>query len=267
MALGWRSAAGLLAAALAVAAAGLTSAVAQDGSASGYLGANVPDSSVFIPPPPPVGSPADTVDVSTFDNTRRLQGSPRWSLATSDAVQSPAAMLADFQCAVGAPLSAATAPRLNHLLTRLARDAGSIVNKAKDKYQRPRPFTRRPGPICVDNRDDIAKSWSYPSGHSTGGWSTALVLAELAPDRAAQILARGRAYGESRVVCGVHYVSDIEAGRSNAAGLVAALHADPAFRADVAAARAELEGLRKSAPAPAGAQCDLQAQASAQTPW
>ena len=261
-----RSAAGLLAGALGLVVLGLAAATAQN-APSGYLGANVPDPTVFIPPPPAAGSPAEAVDMAAFDNTRKLQGSARWTLATSDAVQSPGAMLADFQCAVGAPLSAATTPKLNHLLTRLARDVGAIVNKGKDKYQRPRPFTLRPGPICVDNRDDIAKSWSYPSGHSTGGWSTALILAELAPDRAAQILARGRAYGESRVVCGVHYVSDVEAGRSNAAGLVAALHADPAFQADVAAARAELADLRKSAAAPAGAQCDAQALASAKTPW
>jgi acid phosphatase (class A) len=31
-----------------------------------------------------------------------------------------------------------------------------------------------------------------------------LILAELAPERATPILNRGRAYGESRVVCGVH---------------------------------------------------------------
>src|SRR5699024_3168767 len=106
---GKRSVAGLLAAALAVAALGLTAA-AQNGP-SGYLGGNVPDPTVFIPPPPAEGSPADGVDRSAFDRTRSLQGSARWTLATSDAVQSPIAMLADFQCAIGAPLSPASAPK------------------------------------------------------------------------------------------------------------------------------------------------------------
>ncbi|MEO6341053.1 MAG: phosphatase PAP2 family protein [Caulobacteraceae bacterium] len=269
-----RSAAGPLTAALAAALAvlGLTVAAAQDGPAParapGYLGSNVPDPAVFIPPPPAAGSPAEAVDNAAFDSTRRLEGSARWLLATRDAALTPSAGLADFQCAIGVSLTEANAPRLLALITKMGRDTGTSVERGKDEYRRPRPLTVRPGAICVDNREAIGKSFSYPSGHSTWGWSVALILSELAPDRAGQILARGRAYGESRVVCGVHYVSDVEAGRSNGAGLVAALHADGAFQADMAAARAELSALRAGGSGPAaGAQCDVQSLASAQTPW
>ncbi|HEX5378317.1 MAG TPA: phosphatase PAP2 family protein, partial [Phenylobacterium sp.] len=81
---------------------------------------------------------------------------------------------------------------------------------------------------------------SYPSGHSMVGWSWALVLSELAPDRADGLLAAGRSIGDSRVICGVHYQSDVEAGRTLSAAMVARLHADPQFEADLAQARAEL---------------------------
>jgi len=81
-----------------------------------------------------------------------------------------------------------------------------------------------------------------------------LILAELAPDRATAILNRGRAFGESRVVCGVHSPSAVDAGRTNGASLVATLHGQTAFRADLEAAREELAALRAKA-APLTASC------------
>jgi acid phosphatase (class A) len=65
-------------------------------------------------------------------------------------------------------------------------------------------------------------------------------LAELVPSRADAILQRGRDYGDSRVVCGLHYPSDVEAGRTIAAAALARLHADPAFRRALDEARSEL---------------------------
>ena len=68
----------------------------------------------------------------------------------------------------------------------------------------------------------------------------------MAPDRADAVLARGLAYGESRVICGVHYPSDVEAGRIVGAAMVAALKADPAFQADFAVAARELDEARRA---------------------
>ena len=256
----------------ALAAAGAAYAVvAQERPAAsgppGYLGGAVPDFAVFIPAPPPIGSPADLADVAAYERTRALQGSPRWELATRDAATGPAAALENFSCAVGLKLDAATAPKLAHLLGRMSEDVRPVMDKGKANYRRPRPFVRIPGPICTDNSAAMADSWSYPSGHTIWGWGVALVLAALDPARATPILARGKAYGDSRVVCGVHYVSDVEAGRTTGAALVSALHADPAFQADLAAARAEFEGLRqRGVAAPDPAQCAA-TNATAAIPW
>ena len=65
-------------------------------------------------------------------------------------------------------------------------------------------------------------------------------MAELVPSRADAILQRGRDYGDSRVICGYHFPSDIESGRLLAAAVIARMHADPAFRRDLDAARREL---------------------------
>jgi acid phosphatase (class A) len=65
-------------------------------------------------------------------------------------------------------------------------------------------------------------------------------MAELVPSRADAILERGRDFGDSRVLCGYHYPSDIEAGRAIASGVIARLHGDAGFRRDLDAARGEL---------------------------
>nr|QQZ50764.1 hypothetical protein JKL49_05215 [Phenylobacterium glaciei] len=53
-------------------------------------------------------------------------------------------------------------------------------------------------------------------------------------------MAAGKQVGDSRVICGVHFQSDIEAGRTLASAMVARLHGDPDFQRDLAAARQEL---------------------------
>jgi acid phosphatase (class A) len=81
-------------------------------------------------------------------------------------------------------------------------------------------------------------------------------------------LARARAFGESRVVCGVHTVSDIEEGRTNGSTLVAVLHSDPVFRADMEAAKVALKAAMDAPhPAPDAGQCKIEKDAEEHTPW
>ena len=93
-----------------------------------------------------------------------------------------------------------------------------------------------------------------------------LVLgAELAPDRATEILSRGRAYGQSRAVCGAHNASAVEAGGMVAAATNATLHGSAEFRADMDAARAELASLRQSGEKPPA--CEAEAALIAQSAY
>jgi acid phosphatase (class A) len=70
------------------------------------------------------------------------------------------------------------------------------------------------------------------------------VIAEVVPEKASPILARGKAFGDSRIICGVHFQSDIEAGRYLGSAMVSRLHDDPAFMADLAKAKAEVAASR-----------------------
>lgn len=234
----------------------------------GYLsGPSLPDVSRILPPPPAEGGARQNQDLDIYRATRALQDTPRWNLAKNDVSYAIGDLLRDYSCSAGVELSAANAPKTAMLLRRVLRDTGSASGGAKQVFQRKRPYLFVDGPICVDKSADLAASPDYPSGHSTLGWASALVLAELAPDRSTQIMNRGRAYGESRVVCGVHTVSAIEAGRSTAAAVVAAQHGSAEFRADMDAARAEIAALRSSGKAPDAAACAVETELTSRSPY
>lgn len=207
----------------------------------GYLRTEVGlEALAFLPPPPEAGSLRAQNDVAVYRATRALKGHPRWTQAAADAeIDTPAAPRV-FSEALGKPFDPQQTPVLALLLGRMHADLEAMQASAKASHARPRPFVAEPADICVEAAPWLVQSGSYPSGHAAIGWAWALVLAELAPDRAEAILARGLAYGDSRVICGVHYVSDVDAGRLVGAALVARLKAEPEFQRELRRARVEL---------------------------
>lgn len=233
----------------------------------GYLGpARWPDAARILPPPPATGSPREAQDQAAYRAMRKLENSPRWALAQNDVPTRVPNMLANFSCAVGAPLTPQNAPRLTGLLSKVGLDSGQQVASVKDVFKRKRPYLIEDGPICVEKSPALADSPDYPSGHVTWGWVVGLILSELAPDRSTPILVRARAFGESRAVCGVHSLSAVEAGRTNGAALNAVLHGDPQFRADLDAARAEMATIRKAA-APLPTTCAAELELTSKAPF
>ncbi|HAL07415.1 MAG TPA: phosphatidic acid phosphatase [Brevundimonas sp.] len=214
----------------------------------GYLTAeNTPNAANFLPPPPAEGSLREQTDIAAYRAMRSLEGSERWAIARADnEIETPGAPRA-FDCALGFKFEPEQMPTLTLLMGKMLGDLEMIQTPAKKGYFRKRPFVIEPLPTCITPETWLAASGSYPSGHSALGWAWALVLAELAPDRADAILRRGLAYGESRAVCGVHYPSDVEAGRIVGATIVTRLKADPAFQADFAKAKEEFEAARAAA--------------------
>lgn len=197
-----------------------------------------------LPPAPVPGSPRNQADQAQFLEQRRLQDTRRWAQATADLQLTGPTAFSGFSCAVGAAIGPNSTPKTFMLLESLARQAEGVYEPAKLRFPRARPFVGNGLPICTERSERLSHSNSYPSGHAMVGWSAALVLSELAPARQRQILARGYDFGESRLVCGVHYGSDVEAGRLLASAMVARLHADPGFRRLMRAARSELAAAR-----------------------
>lgn len=232
----------------------------------GYLAPGAVDAVRIVPPAPKEGDARAILDRHVFKATRKLRGSERWALATADVALMPADLMTDFSCAAGVELTPQSAPHLAALMGRVGAD-GFIVNEAaKRSFKRLRPFQIQPGPICQPEAQ-LADSFDYPSGHTVWGWSWALVLAELVPDRATDILARGRAYGESRAVCGAHNASAVDAGLVVAASTFATLHGSAEFRTDMDAARAEVSAQRAQSPPAEPTSCAREAKIVAQPPY
>jgi acid phosphatase (class A) len=215
---------------------------------SGYLARGAaPNSLDLLPAPPAAGSAAQARDDEAAKAALALRDSPRWTQAEQDADLRFPDAAKTFACALDVEVSKTSTPRLYRLLQRTLVDIGLSTYPTKTKFQRARPFTVNGAPICTPEAEaSLRRDGSYPSGHSAVGWGWALILAEAAPDRQNEVFARGRAFGQSRVVCNVHWLSDTEAGRLMASATVARLHDQPAFRADLAAARQEIKAARSS---------------------
>ena len=229
--------------------------------AAGFLtAATMPNAIATIPPAPKEGETRNTLDWEIFKKTRALEGSDRWKLAQADDSYKPADLLKDFSCSVGVALTPENSPTLMTILARTTIDAGMAAEAAKQLYRRTRPFMHNPGNICIARTPGLEASFDYPSGHGSLGWTAGLVIAQLAPDRATPVLARGRAFGESRIVCGLHNMSAIEASRTNAAGVFAALQGSDEFLLAMNKARSELTAARASGGAPDAAACAAEAE-------
>ena len=223
------------------------------GILQGYLAlSEAPDSDVLLPKPPSADSVAFAADQEMYQKTRSLKKTPRWALAASDANLEFPDAAGHFACAAGVDMNPTDTPHMYMLLRRTLSDAGYATYKAKIHYQRPRPFMVHAEPSCKpEDEDSLRRDGSYPSGHAAIGWTWALILSELVPVRADIILKRGYAFGQSRVICGAHWQSDVQAGLIIAAAVVAKLQADPVFRAQMEAAKKELNSSRVRALKPA----------------
>jgi acid phosphatase (class A) len=193
------------------------------------------DARIFVPPPPEANS---ALEVAERAIVRGPWSAERRQQAVEDNAIDP---FAAFDSVLGENFTAANFPATLAVLTRAGRAAGFAGDPVKFQYRRLRPFVADSAITpCIPNDERLRTSYSYPTGHGALGLGWALVLAELVPSRADAIIERGRDFGWSRIVCGVHYPSDLSAGHIVAAAAIARLHADPDFQREFAAARAEL---------------------------
>ena len=217
------------------------------GYLKGYLQAqDNPDSLALLPPPPAADSAEQAADKQKFEESKALRLGARGQMAFDDNNLKFPAAAGIFSCAMGLPISQEATPHTNMLLRRTLIDAGLSTYKAKNYYQRMRPFATFKESTCAPKEDaTLAKDGAYPSGHAALGWAWALVLAEVSPERTDAILQRGHAFGQSRVICGAHWQSDVNAGRLVGSAAVAKQHANAIFAAQMAAAKVEIAQVRE----------------------
>jgi len=152
-----------------------------------------------------------------------------------------------FSTVLGPWFTKKNLPQTDALFQRVGATAHPIVELAKDHWDRLRPFQQdrliHP-PLPQKDLSNLSKNPSYPSGHSTFGTISALILAELSPDQKDALIARGQQIGDDRVLAGVHFPSDVAAGHTLGQAIFDKLMANPDFQADLSKAKAEMAAVR-----------------------
>ena len=217
------------------------------GILEGYLSEDeIPNSLELVPPPPEEGSAAFQLDQEIAAMYVASDNESRKEQASQDAVLTFPEAVDAFNVVLNVRISEENTPMVYMILRRTIADAGLATYAAKNHYQRERPFMLNNTAICTpDDEAVLRKDGSYPSGHTAIGWAWSLILTELFPEQADVILERGKQFGISRNVCNVHWHSDVVYGRMMGASAVAVLHANKDFIIDLAAAKEELEQLKK----------------------
>jgi acid phosphatase (class A) len=206
----------------------------------GYLAGHEVDFRTILGPPPALDSDWDRADQKLVEDYQKVD-----EARFEDAKLDEKLLLSRFDQAFGRPIDPKTTPLLVALLNRALLDVDATASAAKDHFNRPRPYQRlQLQRVC--NKGDAPTpeehpmhGASYPSGHSVHGWTIAMILARVDPDRSQSLMRRAEEYEESRLICGMHFPTDVEAGQVVAAAVVARLDSSREFEVDLAKARKE----------------------------
>ena len=222
----------------------ITTTHAQDTYPIYFTADELPNGVEWLPEPPDTTSSQFVYDITQYMWGKSLRDTPRGEEATAHWVTSATEMAEFFTVPFGMNISENGTPAIFKLIARSIPTFRLSVTKPKDTYGRKRPYVRFNEPTSIPwDEERERNTGSYPSGHTIRGWGLALVLCEVNPDHQNEILKLGYEWGQSRVITGYHWQSDVNASRLMAAGVFARLHTSEEFLSDMAAAREEYQRL------------------------
>ena len=210
---------------------------------AGYLASGQVELLNLLPPPPAPDSAAQKRDIQAMLDAQRHR-----TPAEAKRVQADGEVTVfRFDDVLGPNFSKDKLPKLAAFFEHVQDAETPFYGAVKDYWKRPRPFVADARVHAlpalkegVYNKDKHAYSFSFPSGHSTFGATYAILLSQMVPEKRAELFGRGWQYGQNRVIGGVHFPTDVEAGRIDATVLVYAMMQNPQFQKDFADAKAEL---------------------------
>ena len=209
----------------------------------------MPDVVQCVPAPPQDPSTGFDYDILRYMwGKQQRKDSLRLEMAVRDAIWSMDTTLVILGEPFGLKVSRTETPAIYEVLTRGITTIENIRFKPKAHYFRIRPFAYFKEPSIFPQDDEwLATEGSYPSGHTIRAWACALLMAEINPACSEAVFARAWESGESRVISGCHWQSDVDASRPVAGIGYARLQTSAAFRAQMALAQDEFRRLTKPA--------------------
>ncbi|CAH1668699.1 Acid phosphatase [Hyphomicrobiales bacterium] len=218
--------------------AGASPLMARDaGSPAGapYITPETIDLSAILSGPPLPGSPAAKADMEAVLALQASRTRESIAQARLDRKQS----VFRFSDVLGPEFRKRRLPHTAAFFKQITHDEEAILATVKDRWQRARPFAANPAVTTCVKRPTTG---SYPSSHAALGYLYGLILADLVPDDREALMARAEAYAESRALCGVHFPTDLAAGKRAAEAIFAALKTSPRYQAAFAKVRDEIQG-------------------------
>lgn len=206
----------------------------------------LPNPCIYLPAPPDTASVLFVDDFQQFMWGKSVRNTPRGQQASWESLYGAKRMATVFSEAMGITISKEVTPEIYRFIKRVGETSNQATSMAKRRYMRVRPFARMNEHVSsqFDDEKDLRRNGSYPSGHTAFGWGSALAMAEVAPELQDTILRRGYEYGQSRVIVGAHWQSDVDAGRLAASAAVARMHALPEYQEDLELAREEYRRIK-----------------------
>lgn len=208
---------------------------------------DMPNGVNFLVTPPDTTSSQFVYDISQYMWGKSMRkDSARAALAVAQAVTEPADMAKLFSGPFGMEISAKKTPAIMHVLERGVKTLNLTSRKPKNHFMRKRPYARFNEPTLVpSDEEELRTNGSYPSGHTIRGYSMALLLIQINPGAQDALLKYAYEWGQSRVIAGFHWQSDVDASKMVVAGAFARLQVSAEFQADMKKAQEEFKKLKK----------------------
>ena len=205
----------------------------------------LPNALNFYPAPPETTSVQFMYDISQYMWGKAMRAdSARAALAIAQSTHNIEDMVRMFSEPFGLEISAKKTPAIMNVIERGIATLRQVGRVPKKHYMRRRPFDRFNEPTLVPKDEELLrKNGSYPSGHTILAWSMAMLLVEINPSAQDALLKYAYEWGQSRVIAGFHWQSDVDASKVLVSGAFASLHNDETFLADMKKARAEFKKL------------------------
>jgi acid phosphatase (class A) len=190
--------------------------------------------SQVIQPPPPANSQAQKDDLKAVQAAQKTRTEAQIKSALADNAVLTIFFASDV---LGPNFNKENLKITAPFFDRVFADQIEACLEIKEHFKRQRPFVIDPEikPIYQQSANP-----SFPSGHATTGYVYTIILSMMIPEKTQALYDRAEAYSRNRVIAGVHFPTDVEAGRVSAAVIVNALIQQPLFMRDFERAKKEL---------------------------